>query len=98
VEDEYAFGGNGVGIYTGEDPFPEFKEFLDLTEKRAGLLPPWWSAGKRRECERIARGGHRWSDIICAVEKSDIQEHYGDNTMPMKLRVLREEIYGKGFM
>jgi len=39
-----------------------------------------------------------WSDINCAVEKSDIQEHYEDGSMPMMLRILGEKIYGRGFM
>jgi splicing suppressor protein 51 len=98
MEDEYAFGANNIGIYAKEDPRPEFKQFLDLAETRAGILPPWWNAEKRQDCERIAieRGG--WSDINCAVEKSDIQEHYGSGSMPMMLRILGEKIYGRGFM
>jgi len=97
-EDEYSFGANTIGIYNQEDPMREFKKFLDLAEKREGLLPTWWNAHKRAECVRWATGGSDWSNISCAVEKSDIQEHYGDGMMPMKLRVLGEKIYGKGFM
>lgn len=37
-------------------------------------------------------------NIFQATEKSDITEHYGNPTMPMQLRMLREEIYGRGFM
>jgi mitochondrial splicing suppressor protein 51 len=98
VEDEYVFGCNNIGIYAGEDPRPEFKEFLDLAESRKGILPSWWNSEKRKECERMAVDSDGWNDINCAVEKPDIQEHYGDNSMPMKLRVLGEKIYGKGFM
>ena len=98
MEDEYTFGANNFGIYGEEDPVPVFKKFLDLAEKRDKLLPTWWSKEKRKECERLAQGGDSWADISCAVEKSDIQEHYGDGVMPMKLRVLGEKIYGKGFM
>src|ERR1700722_699937 len=54
MEDEYTFGQNNIGIYAQEDPIPVFKRFLDLAESRSGLLPPWWNAEKRRECERIA--------------------------------------------
>lgn len=98
MEDEYGFGGNSLGIYGGESPVSFFKEFLDLAEKREKLLPSWWDKEKRKECERLAMGGDGWADISCAVEKSDIQEHYGDGMMPMKLRILGEKIYGKGFM
>lgn len=98
VEDEYAFAGENIGIYGGEDPRPPFREFLDLAESRPGLLPRWWNAEKRRDCERMAVDASQWSDINCAVEKPDIQEHYKDSTAPMMLRVLGEKIYGRGFM
>jgi mitochondrial splicing suppressor protein 51 len=98
VEDEYAYGCNNIGIYAGEDPRPAFRGFLDLAEKREGILPGWWNVEKRKECERVAVDEDGWNDINCAVEKSDIMEHYGDNLMPMKLRILGEKIYGKGFM
>jgi splicing suppressor protein 51 len=75
-----------------------FKRFLDLAGSGSGLLPPWWNAEKRRECEKIAVDSNGWSDINCAVEKGDIQEHYKNNAMPMMLRVLGEKIYGRGFM
>jgi mitochondrial splicing suppressor protein 51 len=98
VEDEYVFGEQNIGIYGGENPLPEFRRFLRLAESRAGLLPPWWNKDKEKECERIALARDGWNNINCAVEKSDIQEHYKDPTMPMKLRILGEKIYGKGFM
>jgi mitochondrial splicing suppressor protein 51 len=98
VEDECKYGGKNIGIYAGEDPRPAFREFLDLAEKRKGILPAWWSAEKRKKCERMAVDAEGWNDINCAVEKSDIMEHYGNNMMPMTLRVLGEKIYGKGFM
>ena len=71
---------------------------MDLAEKREGILPSWWNAEKRRECERMAVDAEGWNDINCAVEKGDIMEHYGDNLMPMNLRFLGEKIYSKGFM
>jgi splicing suppressor protein 51 len=97
MEDEYVFAQQNLGIYGEENPRPLFKEFLDLAEKREGLLPKWWGAEKRKECEKVA-GRDPWADISCAVEKSDVIEHYKDAMMPMKLRILGEKIYGKGFM
>jgi mitochondrial splicing suppressor protein 51 len=97
-EDEYSFAGNQIGIYNQEDPRVEFKRFLDLAESRPGLLPPWWDIQKRKECERSAVDPANWSNINCAVEKSDIQEHYNNSSMPMQLRILAEKIYGKGVM
>lgn len=98
MEDEYTYGQNNIGIYAEESPVPVFKRFLDLAESRPGLLPPWWNAAKRRECETMAVDSNGWSDINCAIEKSDIQEHYDNNSMPMMLRVLGEKVYGRGFM
>ncbi|KAK0104795.1 hypothetical protein ONS95_005063 [Cadophora gregata] len=97
IEDEYNFGGDAGGLYGGEDPLPDFKEFLNKAEKKEGILPKWWNKDKRKECEKVAtRDG--WANINHAVEKSDIIEHYKNPMMPMKLRVLGEKIYGTGFM
>lgn len=97
LEDTYVFGCDNIGIYGGEDPRPAFAEFLDLAESRERILPPWWTAAKRAECQMRAVDESQWSGINYAVEKHDIQEHYGDTMMPLKLRVLGEKIYGKGF-
>ncbi|EPE34827.1 MYND protein, putative [Glarea lozoyensis ATCC 20868] len=86
-----------MGIYNEEDPRGEFRRFLELAEGREGLLPSWWGRSKRDECVRVAGSGG-WADIGNAVEKSDVQEHYGDSMMPMKLRILGEKVYGRGFM
>ncbi|KAF2196477.1 hypothetical protein GQ43DRAFT_445066 [Delitschia confertaspora ATCC 74209] len=75
-------------------PIRDFRQFLDSAEYRKGLLPSWWSNAKRAECKRLAqRGG--WHTLNGAVEKSDIQEHYGDNMIPMELRLIAERVYGK---
>lgn len=39
-----------------------------------------------------------WGSLHAAVEKSDIQEHYNNNMMPMQLRMLAEEILGSNVM
>lgn len=98
MEDEYVFAQKNIGVYGEEDPVPVFRRFLNLAESRPGLLPPWWDAQKRRECERLSVKSNDWSNIHCTIEKSDIQEHYNNNMMPMMLRVLGEKIYGRGFM
>ncbi len=43
-------------------------------------------------------GGNSWANIKVAVEKSTIQEYYNNSIMPATLRILREQIYRKGFM
>ena len=94
VEDDYVFSGDTRGLYNDDDPLTDFQDFLDLAEKRSGVLPSWWSPAKRRQCEKSGLGLQQWSDLSAAVEKQDIIEEYGDPTMPMKLRLLAEEIYG----
>lgn len=95
VEDDYVFAGDTRGLYNGDDPLEDFQEFLDMAETRSGILPSWWSKGKRREFYESGIDTAEWSDLNAAVEKQDIIEHYGDPTMPMKLRLLAEKIYGK---
>lgn len=95
VEDDYKFAGDTRGLYNEEDPLPDFKHFLDLAEKRKGILPSWWNQEKRNACERLAVDVTQWADINAAVEKHDVIEHYNDSVMPMKLRLLAEKIYGK---
>ena len=100
MEDESKWCDNFLGIYGGQDPRPEFGRFLDLAESRKGLLPPWWNKAKRGECESYADGSKdlfHWFDISCAVDSRDIQSHWRDGAMPMKLRLMGEKIYGRGF-
>ncbi|KAM6501526.1 hypothetical protein JOM56_001503 [Amanita muscaria] len=98
VEDDYAFRHENRGLYARENPFPDFRSFLDLAESRQGVMPKWWNKEKRRICERRAVDEDGWSCIAFAVEKHDIQEHYNDHMMPMKLRMLAEKVYGFGVM
>ena len=97
VEDEYVFTGDigNDSLYGGGQPIKDFRRFLNKAEKRSGLLPSWWSAAKRKECEKVAVDKSGWSCLAYAVEKSDIQEHYGNPSMPMQLRMYAEKVYGK---
>lgn len=49
VEDDYVFTGELSGLYSGEDPRVGFTRFLNMAEKKTGLLPTWWCKEKRRE-------------------------------------------------
>ena len=77
-----------------------FRDFLDLAEERAGLLPPWWSEEKRRRCEKAARKqdamapGSEDYDTDELVSDHGLIRAYKDYSMPMKLRLLAEMIYG----
>lgn len=65
---------------------------------QGGVLPSWWSQAKADAC--VARGNEkvRWARLDKTVSKAGIQEHYGDNMAPMKLRLLAEEIIGTNVM
>ena len=95
VEDDYKFAADPRGLYNDEDPLKDFQKFLNLAQKRKGVLPGWWNGDKRKACERLATDSKQWAFIGAPVEKSDIMEHYKDNMMPMKIRLLAEKIYGK---
>ncbi|KAM4063631.1 hypothetical protein HRG_014068 [Hirsutella rhossiliensis] len=41
------YGGAGNGLRG-------FKRFLERVERCPGLLPPWWDAMKKKECETLA--------------------------------------------
>ena len=105
VEDDHRYRGDNHGLYIGGDPLEDFKGFLDKAEaqmgkeqqgeaKRSGILPRWWNQEKRTGCEQRAMRRDLWSSLHYVVEKHDIQEHYMDNLMPMKLRMLAETVYG----
>ena len=91
-EDTYTFEGDTMSgtIYNGESSSESaFRHMIRRAKNKTGFLPPWWNDSKLEECIRLNR-----QLLQCAQEKSDIQESWGDNTMPMKLRMLGEKIYG----
>lgn len=113
VQDELTFAGVRMGCMraSGSDLHrvceEDFGRFLDLAESRSGLLPGWWREGGRAHCESFAKGpvggnfeASRMSqgNIYTQTQKNAIQEHWGDSLMPMKLRLLAERIYARGFM
>ena len=98
IEDEYKFRGDAGGLYAGEAPLPDFRQYLNRAKKKGGVLPKWWSREKRRACGRRAVDRAQWSDLNSAVEKADIMEHYGENIMPIKLRMLAEKVAGSNVM
>ncbi|KAI0115537.1 hypothetical protein GGR51DRAFT_503334 [Nemania sp. FL0031] len=100
VEDEYTFEGDASvdSIYGGKPSgLSGFRKFLKKAESRNTLLPPWWNDEKKKACENLGMSKEHWQDLHCAVEKSDIIEHYGDPRFPMQLRMLAEIIIGRGF-
>lgn len=100
VEDEYKFRGDIMedSAYGNGDPAKGFRRYLLKAEKKENVLPGWWNAEKREACVRFGLRTDHWWQLDCAVEKGDIQEEYGDNGMPMQLRIVAEEIVGSNVM
>ncbi|KAF8427948.1 hypothetical protein EV426DRAFT_528816 [Tirmania nivea] len=98
IDDMYTFQGELIGLYNQENPVREFKRFLLLAEKNGKVLPKWWNLQSKAECVQLGLKKGGGSELVHAVEKADVQDQYGDNLMPMKLRVLAEKIYGKSVM
>jgi len=104
MEDEYAFEqhNNNDSLYSGDGApaaIRGLQNFLTLLETRHhNLLPAWWTAESRKECETLAMDSSQWADLARAVEKSDITKHYKDSNMPMQLRMFATTIYGRGIM
>ncbi|AEO59523.1 hypothetical protein MYCTH_16152, partial [Thermothelomyces thermophilus ATCC 42464] len=97
VEDNYKLEGENVDLYAGEPSgLNGLKRFIRLAGSRPGLLPPWWNAEKQRKCEAFGMDSSNFQDLRCAVEKSDIIDHYGDPRFPMQLRMFAEAVYGRG--
>ncbi|RYP74967.1 hypothetical protein DL769_003902 [Monosporascus sp. CRB-8-3] len=98
VEDAYEIEGEQEedSIYTGApNGLLGFRRFLGRVESCRGLLPPWWNSEKRNACERLGMDASQWCDLRCAVEKSDIIDHYGDSRFPMQLRMFAEAVLGR---
>ncbi|OCL06400.1 putative MYND domain protein [Glonium stellatum] len=99
MDDDYSLEGkvSTDSVYGGaRNGLAGFRRFLRLAESRPGLLPPWWSAQKASECVAVGMQESGWSSLSCAIEKSDVQEHYDDSKFPMQLRMFGEQVYGRG--
>ena len=96
VEDDYVFRGDisDDSIYGQGNPVIGFRRYLKQAESQSKVLPGWWNLEKRKACIAKGNAQDHWSSLHFAVEKSDIQEHYKNSSMPMQLRMLAEEIVG----
>ncbi|KAL6802427.1 hypothetical protein J3E68DRAFT_396270 [Trichoderma sp. SZMC 28012] len=97
VEDTYVFKAELMedSIYAGcKNGRRGFRKFLRKAATVPGLLPPWWTKEKSAACEKLGMDSSQWHSLRCAVEKSDIMEHYGDRLFPMQLRMLADAVCG----
>jgi splicing suppressor protein 51 len=78
-EDEYTLGGRLMnGSVYGAQAIP-------------GFLPSWWTETSVDDCIQYARAAG--SLLKCAQESHDIREKWGDDSMPMQLRLVAERVY-----
>ncbi|EAW06577.1 putative MYND domain protein [Aspergillus clavatus NRRL 1] len=100
LDDDYTFTGDvdADSIYGGatDGGRAGFRRFLKRVERNPDLLPRWWTPAKAEECMRYGTDSASWSDLGCAVEKHDVSEHYGNQLMPMQLRMFGEQVLGTG--
>ena len=84
-------------IYTGaENSSDGFRRFLQVAASRNNLLPPWWNADKQKECEDVGLNGADESSLKRKLYKQEVQDKYGDDKMPMQIRMLAETVYARG--
>ncbi|KAL8919230.1 MAG: hypothetical protein Q9208_006891 [Pyrenodesmia sp. 3 TL-2023] len=97
-EDNHALEGtvDKDSVYTGaRDSTAGFRKFIQLASTRANLLPSWWSSEKQQECEKFGLGDD-WSSLKRKVNKTATIQRYGNDTMPMQLRMFAEVVYKRG--
>ncbi|KAF1835285.1 hypothetical protein BDW02DRAFT_568166 [Decorospora gaudefroyi] len=98
LEDEKKYENRNTprSIYSGAlSSIVPFRRFLDLAATRPRLLPAWWTAEKRAECEAFGESG-AWNDLRRRVSMEQMREHYGDSGAHVQLRLLAEFVYGLG--
>ncbi|KAL3709989.1 hypothetical protein TMatcc_003781 [Talaromyces marneffei ATCC 18224] len=95
---------NDTDTNSASSPTPSSSSSSSSTaiKNKQSILPRWWNAEKRAYCERRALNQTAdqslWSNLLRPAGKDDILEHYQDQSMPMKLRMLAERVYGSDVM
>lgn len=62
------------------------------------LLPQWWTAEKKEECLSLGKSGgdDARPDLNTKVDKTAINQRYGDEKFAMQLRMFADAVYGRG--
>lgn len=98
-EDNFVHEGktDAKSVYSGAASSIEgFRKYLQLASSRSKVLPPWWDADKQKDCEDLGESDTEWSNLKHKVKKQDLVDRYGDQKMPMQLRMMAEIVYGRG--
>jgi len=86
-------------LYGGAaDSLRGFQSFLNLAQMRQTILPSWWSEDKAKACEAFGMEQGNWHSLRKKVTKGDLMKKYEDQLMPMKMRMFREQVTGRGPM
>ena len=73
-----------------------FHDFIMKAQAVPGFLPPWWKGEISTDaCVEYARENAAFS-LAVAQEKQDIRKTWGDERMPVLLRMVAEKVYGNG--
>ena len=95
IHDEYLLDGvSGSGtVYGGAmDSHADFVKYLDAAEQRAYIMPSWWTALKRKECDDLSMKQLQFHDLRVRLTQAMVVEYYGDSSMPAQLRVFAQAV------
>ena len=101
LEDDFNFEGvrDRNTVYgRATDSLKGFQSFLSLAQMRQTILPSWWSEDKTKACETFGMEQGNWHSLRKKVTKADVMKRYGDQLMPMQMRIFREHVTGRGPM
>jgi hypothetical protein len=82
------------------DVLADLNAFLDLVERRPGLLLTWWvvSAARKRVIETGSKRPASWCNLESSVELGFVVRRHGDERTVGRLRRLVGRIYGGGIV
>ena len=75
-------------------PLLGFQMFLNLFEATSSVVPSWWDADKRQECERLSMDEAEWSSLQVEVTQEGVNGHYRDFLTAMQLRLFADVLEG----
>ena len=78
--------------YGSEYRLAAFQDYLNKLQKCGIILPLVWELGLRNMCEQLAT---EWGNIELEMDGSDIREHYTDDLMRLRIRIIADKVTGK---
>lgn len=101
LEDDFKFEGvrDSNTLYGGAaDSLKGFHSFLNLAQMQQTILPSWWSEDKAKVCEAFGMEQNNWHSLRKKATKADLVKRYGDQLIPMQMRMFREHVTGRSPM